>query len=168
MFFKPRFVLTQLILIFGMGLSACVSIFGTPSTPTLSIPTFTPEPPTATPPPSVASVNGEYITSAEFQAELARYKTAQTALNITVSDEDTNKTVLEDMIAQVLLAQAARDAGFDLTKTDLQSKVDALATQVGGADKLAQWQSTHGYDDTSFHLALKRATEAAWMRDKII
>jgi parvulin-like peptidyl-prolyl isomerase len=43
-----------------------------------------------------------------------------------------------------------------------------LATQVGGADKLAQWQSTHGYDDASFHFALKRAAEAAWMRDKII
>jgi len=168
MFFKPRFVLRQLILIVSVGLTACASLFGTPSTPTPSIPTSTPEPPTATPPPSVATVNGEYITSAEFDAELARYKAAQTALGITVADQDASKTVLEDMVAQVLLAQAARDAGSDLTESDLQSRVDALAAQIGGADKLAQWQSAHGYDDVSFHLALKRAAEAAWMRDKII
>ena len=113
-------------------------------------------------------VNGEYITTVEFQAELARYKSAQAALDITVSNEDANKTVLEDMIAQVLLAQAARDAGFELTEADLRSRVEALAAQAGGADVLTQWQSTHGYDDASFRLALKRAAEAAWMRDKII
>jgi peptidyl-prolyl cis-trans isomerase C len=113
-------------------------------------------------------VNGEYITLVEFQAELQRYKTAQQGLGKTVTDEDANKTVLEDLIAQVLLAQAARDAGFSLTEADLQSRIDALAAQVGGADALSKWQSEHGYDKASFHLALKRAAESAWMRDKII
>ena len=167
MFFKPRFLLTKSILILGMGLSACAS-FLNPGTPTPSIPTSTPEPPTATPPPSVATVNGEYITISEFQAELARYKTAQTALGVTIPEEDANKTVLEDIIAQVLLAQAARDAGFELTEADLQSRIDALAAQIGGTAALDQWQSTHGYDELSFRLALKRSAEAAWMRDKII
>jgi peptidyl-prolyl cis-trans isomerase C len=113
-------------------------------------------------------VNGEYITLTEFQAELQRYKTAQQGLGKTVSDEDANKVVLEDLIAQVLLAQAARDVGFNLTEADLQSRIDALAAQVGGADALSKWQSEHGYDEASFRLALKRAAESAWMRDKII
>jgi len=52
---------------------------------------------------------------AEFQAELQRYKTAQQGLGKTVSDVDANKTVLVDLIAQVLLAQAASEAGFNLT-----------------------------------------------------
>ncbi len=168
MFFKPRSFLTRLILTFGMGLSACASLFGSPNTPTASIPTSTPEPPTATPPPSVATVNGEYLTSAEFQAELARYKAAQTALGISVSDQDASRTVLEDMIAQFMLAQAARDAGFELTDADVQSRVDALTAQIEGTDALTQWQSAHGFDDASFRIALKRAAEAAWMRDKII
>ncbi len=163
---KPRFP-TQLILILVFGLSACAS-FLSPGTPTPQLPTATPQPPTATPPPSVASVNGEYITIAEFQAELARYKSAQTALGITVSDEEANKVVLEDMIAQFLLAQSAREANFNLTEADLKSRVDALATQVGGAEALSAWQSAHGYDDTSFKIALKRSAEAAWMRDKVI
>jgi peptidyl-prolyl cis-trans isomerase C len=167
MFSQPRFILTQLIIIFALGISACAS-FLTSSTPTPQLPTATPVPPTATPPPSAASVNGEYITLAEFQAELARYKSAQTALGKTVTDVDANKVVLEDLIAQVLLSQAARKANFTLTEADLKSRLDALATQIGGAEALSKWQSAHGYDDTSFLIALKRSVEAAWMRDKII
>jgi len=159
--------LTQLILILVFGLSACAS-FTPPSTPTPQPPTVTPVPPTATPPPSVATVNGELITAAEFQAELARYKSAQTALGVTVSEEDANKVVLEDMIAQVLLSQAAREANFNLTEPDLKSRLDALTESVGGAEALSTWESAHGYDDASFKIALKRSAEAAWMRDKIV
>ena len=156
-----------MILFLVFGLSACAS-FLSPGTPTPQLPTVTPVPPTATPPPSVAVVNGEYITLGEFQAELARYTSAQPALGVTVSDEEANKIVLEDMIAQFLLAQAAREANFNLTETDLKSRMDALITQIGGAEALTAWQSTHGYDDASFRIALKRSAEAAWMRDKII
>lgn len=165
---RPRFIPAQLILILSLGISSCGSLFGTSNTPTPSGPTQTPIPPTPTPPPSVATVNGEYITLTEFQAEAARYKSAQAALGKAVSDEEANKIVLEDLIAQFLLSQAARQAGFDLTEAGLQSRIDALAAQVGGADALAKWESDHGYDDASFRIALKRSIEAAWMRDKII
>ena len=167
MFSKPHFINKILILFLVFGLSACAS-FAPPSTPTPQLPTVTPVPPTATPPPSVATVDGEYITSVEFQAELARYKSAQTALGITVSEEESNKAVLEDLIAQFLLAKAAREANFNLTESDLKSRLDALATSAGGAQALSTWESTHGYDDASFKIALKRSAEAAWMRDKII
>lgn len=167
MFSHPRFVLTLLILILAMGLTACGSSV-TPNTPTPELPTSTPVPPTATPPPSVATINGEYLTLAEFQVELERYKAAQTALGLTVTDEEANKAVLEDLLSQFLLAQAAREANFNLTEADLQSRIDALANQLGGAEALGQWQSAHGYDNASFRIALKRSVEAAWMRDKII
>jgi len=157
-----------LILFLALNISACASLFGTPGTPTPIVPTQTSVPPTATPPPSAAVVNGEYITLVEFQAELQRYKTAQQGLGKTVSDEDAAKTVLEDLIAQVLLAQAASNAGFNLTEADLQSRIDSLTAQVGGADALSKWKSEHGYDEASFRLTLKRAVESAWMRDKII
>ncbi|MFM8875075.1 MAG: peptidylprolyl isomerase, partial [Anaerolineae bacterium] len=151
----------------AVGITACGS-FGTSNTPTPSVPSATPAPPTPTPPPSAAVVNGEYITITEFQAELERYKAAQTALGFSFTDEDANKAVLEDMIAQVLLSQAAREENFEVTDADLQSRIDALMGQLGSADALSQWQSAHGYDDASFRLALKRSVEAAWMRDKII
>jgi peptidyl-prolyl cis-trans isomerase C len=46
--------------------------------------------------------------------------------------------------------------------------MDALAAQVGGADALSAWQTAQGYSEQAFRSALKRAGEAAWMRDKII
>lgn len=168
MFSKPRFALTQLTLILALGLSACGSLFGIPSTPTPTIPTSTPEPPTATPPPSAAIVNGEYITLVEFEAEMGRYQAAQSSLGKTLSDEEARKAVLDDLVTEVLLAQAARADGFTLTETDLQSRVDGLASQSGGVDALAAWESGHGYTDETFRAALKRSAEAAWMRDKII
>ena len=163
-----RSLLLILVLALALGLSACGSLFGTPSTPTVSVPTFTPAPPTATPPPLAATVNGEYITLDEFEAELGRYQSAQIALGKTVSDVDARKTVLDDLIAQVLLAQAASAEGFTITEADLQARVDALASRSGGAEALAKWESDHGYTDVSFRMDLKRAAEAAWMRDKII
>lgn len=167
MLFKRRYVLWILIPLLVLGISACAS-FSSLGTPTPILPTVTPQPPTPTPPPSAAIVNGEYITLVEFQAELGRYKTAQAALGKTVNDEEANKIVLEDMIAQVLLAQAAREANFSVTESDIQLKIDALANQIGGVEQLSAWQSAHGYDDGSFRLALKKAAESAWMRDSII
>lgn len=162
-----RFKLTLLTSFLMLGVTACAS-FGTSSTPSPEAPTLPPEPPTATPPPSAAVVNGEYITIAEFQAELARFQSAQTELGNTISDEDANRIVLEDLIAQVLLSQAARDANFNITESELQSRMDALAADIGGTEMLAAWISANGYDEASFRLALKRSIEAAWMRDKII
>jgi peptidyl-prolyl cis-trans isomerase C len=152
-----RLYLTLSLLLFG--LSACAS-FGTPNTPTPTIPTATLPPPTPTPPPSVAMVNGEYITQVEFDAELNRYKTAFPD----VEDSQARQIVLDDLIAQYVLAQAAREENFEVTESDLQSRIDAL----GSSDSIAQWQAAFGYDDESFRITLKRAIESAWMRDKII
>jgi peptidyl-prolyl cis-trans isomerase C len=168
MFSTPRLFSKLLILFLALGLSACNSVFGTPNTPTPSLPSPTPVPPTPTPPPLAAAVNGEYITKVEYDAELDRYRSAQAGLGRSIPDEQAQAAVLEDLIDQVLLAQGARQADFDLSESDLQSRADALAVQVGGAPALSTWKSEHGYTDESFGLALKRAAEAAWMRDKII
>ena len=140
-----------------------------PQTPPTPVPpSATPLPPTATSVPMAATVNGEGIPAEEYQAQVAQYKSAQTALGKTVTEEDASKAVLEDLIAQVLLAQGAKAAGFVLSDADLKSRLDALTTEVGGADKLAAWESAHGYTKDSFPIALKRAAEAAYMRDKIV
>jgi peptidyl-prolyl cis-trans isomerase C len=168
MFSHSRWVLIQLTMILALGLSSCGSLFGTKPAPTPLGPTSTPMPPTATSQAMAATVNGEGITVAEYTAELARYKSAQQALNKTVPDSDASKTVLEDLIAQVLLEQGARSAGYAISDSALQSRVNALTTQLGGADKLSKWESDHGYTDVSFRADLKLSIDAAWMRDKII
>ncbi len=168
MFSRPRLLLTQLILLLTLSLTGCASFFVSSGTPTPSVPTSTPVPATPTPPPLAAIVNGEYLTQAEFEAELERYKSALRALEQSVSDQEADRVVLEDLIAQVLLAQGAQEAGFVLTESDLQSRVQALALQIGGDAALTEWISDHGYTDDSFRQTLKRSAEAAWMRDKIV
>jgi parvulin-like peptidyl-prolyl isomerase len=108
----------------------------------------------------VAIVNGEYITTSEFEAELNRYK----SVFPNVDDAQARQVVLDDLIAQYLLAQAARQENFEVTEADLQSRIEAL----GSAESIAQWQSVNGYDGASFRVALKRNIESAWMRDNII
>jgi len=151
----------------ALGLSACAS-FSTPeivSTPTAS---STPEPPTATPEPRALTVNGEGITVVEFDAEVARYTSAQTALGKTVDSATATSAVIDDFVAQLLLAQAARANGFTLDDAALQARIDSLAAQIGGADALSAWMTDQGYSEQAFRSALKRAAESAWMRDKII
>jgi peptidyl-prolyl cis-trans isomerase C len=168
MFLRKSRVQLHFVLILTVGFSSCSALQVMRVTPTAVPPTPTLAPATPTPPPMAARVNGEGITVADYTAELARYKAAQQGLGKTVTDEDASKTVLEDLIAQVLLEQGARAAGFDITDPALQAKVDALISQLGGAAKLSKWESDHGYTDASFREALRRASDAAWMRDKII
>jgi peptidyl-prolyl cis-trans isomerase C len=158
------------MLILAISLSACGSLLGTTTPPTPSIPTLTPVSATSTPPPPplAATVNGEWITAKELETEVERYRGDQLALGNEVSLDQATPIVLEDIISQVLLAQAAREEGFELTEADLQSRIDALSANLGGADELVAWMSAYGYTEESFGPALKRAAEAAWMRDKII
>jgi len=171
MFFRFRRTLILLALALTFGLSACGSLLGTRPAPTPLESTATPlspTSPTATSQALAATINGEGLTVVEYTAELARYKSAQKALNKAVSDTDAGKAVLEDLIAQVLLEQGAKAAGYEISASALQSRMDALTAQLGGADKLTQWESEHGYTDASFRIDLKRSIDAAWMRDKII
>jgi peptidyl-prolyl cis-trans isomerase C len=130
-------------------------------------PTITPIPPTATPVPLAAVVNGEGITLAEYQAEVARFQASSTITGTNIAS-DTETIVLTDLIDQTLLAQAAAEDGYLVDDTLLQSRIDALANQLGGSQALEAWQAAQGYSDEAFRLALKRSIGAAWMRDQII
>jgi parvulin-like peptidyl-prolyl isomerase len=164
---STRLILFRVALILPLCLASC-GLIPSPSptaTPTL---TPTPVPPTATPEPMAATINGEGIPLAEFNAELERYLNYQAAQGKTVAAQDAAKVVMEDMIDQVLFAQGAHAAGYTLDDAGLQARVDALAARTGGADKLAAWVAAQGYTEPAFRASLKRAAEAAWMRDKII
>jgi peptidyl-prolyl cis-trans isomerase C len=114
------------------------------------------------------TVNGERITVVEFDGEVQRYIAAQQALGKTVSSEEAASAVIEELTAQLLLAQGAHANGFTLDDAALQTRIDALAAQIGGTQNLSQWQSDHGYSEQAFRSALRRGAESAWMRDKII
>jgi hypothetical protein len=164
---SKKFIWIFLILLTALGLSACASLI-TPEPTSTPTATFTPEPPTATPEPMAFTVNGEGITLVEFDAEVARYTASQTALGKTFTSADATSAVIEDLVAQMLLAQAARANGFTLDDAALQARIDSLAAQIGGAENISKWQSEHGYTEQAFRSAMRRAAESAWMRDRII
>jgi peptidyl-prolyl cis-trans isomerase C len=152
----------------ALGLSACASLSTPEPATSTPEPTVTPAPPTATPEPMALTVNGEGITVLAFDAEVQRYIAAQSALGKTVPSADAASAVIQDSIAQLLLAQSARKNGFTLDDAALQARIDALAAQVGGTDALSAWETAHGYSEQTFRSDLKRAAEAAWMREKIV
>jgi len=142
-----------------------------PSVPTGTTPapaslTASPSPiqPTPTPPALAARVNGATITLPEYQAELARYKAA-TGKDLTSEEQ---KRVLDDLIDQTILAQAAAEKGFVVDDATLKEHMTKLSTSLGGEQPLAAWISAHGYTDDSFQAALIRSISAAWMRDQVI
>ena len=120
----------------------------------------TPPQPTETPVLLAAQVNGEGITTAEYQAELARYRAA---LGTELATED-EELVMQELIDQLLMAQAAAEAGFIVDEAMVQSRIEQLDI---GTDALSAWLNEHGYTDESFRVALARSIAAAWMRDKI-
>jgi len=139
------------------------------SAPTITSPqpTQTFIPPTPTPIPLAAIVNGEAITLDEFNGELARLQAAA-PITGTILASDPDAIVLDELINQTLLAQSATQNGFIVDETVLRSRIEALEAQLGGSQKLAEWKTTQGYSDEDFEKALKRSIEAAWMRDQII
>jgi len=115
-------------------------------------PTFTPAPPTPTPVPLAARVNGWEISLAEYQAELLMYQSAS-GTNLATQDE---QRVLNELIDQALLAQAALDNGFSMDATMLKERMDQITTQISqqgsvtGSMTLPAWINAHGYTEESF------------------
>jgi Parvulin-like peptidyl-prolyl isomerase len=160
---KRIFNLSLSLIILGTILVGCA---GSPSTPTATA--TVQQTPTATEEPMALKVNGEGITETEYQAELSRLQHSQSDLGTTASLQDQSKRVIDNFTDELLLEQAAVKGGFTLDEATLQSRIDTLATNMGGADKLTAWETQYGYTADTFKTALKREIFSDWERDQII
>jgi peptidyl-prolyl cis-trans isomerase C len=115
--------------------------------------------------PLAALVNGTEIALSEYQAELRLYQSALGGSELTTED---NKRVLDDMIDQALLAQAAKEENFVVDPEMLQQHQEQLVARLGSEQALIDWMATYGYDEDSFRRVLMRSIAAAWMRDQIV
>jgi peptidyl-prolyl cis-trans isomerase C len=145
-------------------------------------PTVTPVESSATPTavPLIALVNGEPISLASYQAELARLQAALstpsgiptgTPSGIPDGTElatENEQRVLDELIDQTLLAQGAAEAGFSVDEAMLQERYDRLVAALGSPQALQDWMAGNGYTEETFRQDLSRAIAAAWMRDKVI
>jgi len=129
-------------------------------------PTATIEP-TATSLPMALLVNGEGIQLTEYEAELSRLQSALTELKQEMTPEDQKTRVLDNFIDELLLVQAAVEAGHPVSDEDVQARIDGLVSDLGSVEKLTEWQNANFYTDESLRVALKRAVAATWQRDAV-
>ena len=140
-----------------------------PGTPTIQAATSTPlQPePTQTSIPLAAEVNGDGIPLAEYQTGLAQLQAAQMKLGRSDSPEAQRQKVLDDLIVSTLLAQAAFQAGYKISESELDQRIARLAQESGGESALAAWKSSQGFTPETFRQSLKRSLAANWQRDQI-
>lgn len=113
--------------------------------PALATATLTPAP-SPTPEPLAARVNGQTISLAVYQAELARCEQGRTQAQ---ADPATcPAAVLDLLINQALLTQAAQTAGLTVSTADLEQALAALG------DTLPAWWATAGYTPETGRAAL--------------
>ncbi len=104
----------------------------------------------------------------EFRASLTQYQAAQEQLGTRYTEQAAKQIVLDDLVGQTLLAQAASAAGHVIDEATLQSHIDALATEMGGMEALNSWMTTNGYSEPVFRHALQRSLAATWQSEQII
>lgn len=172
-FKKVIFVLNICWLISACGIDSGVSSPEIQSSNTAlnsPIPTFTQTsvPPTPTPTliPLAAIINGQELTLQDYESELFRFQLAQ-GENID-QQIDQSSMVLEDLITQILFAQGAIKNGFVLSEEELDTRLQELATSVGGQSQFDQWLQENQYTKSTFREAMKRSILGAWMRDQIL
>jgi parvulin-like peptidyl-prolyl isomerase len=115
----------------------------TPS-PTRRIPALTP---TATPEqPLAATVNGQPIFLTDYQKEIARFEAAMVGQGFDLESEDgkamltqMRRQVLDSMIEQVLIKQAAAEEGMTISEEELEAAVQKSIEEGGGQAGFEEW-----------------------------
>lgn len=158
-------------------LAACTSALPMPaptSTPPLDpAPTTIPNTPTATPTPLAALVNGEPISLAEYERQIARYEASMTASG---QDPGTaegqaelaqgREWVLDLMIEQRLIAQAARESGMTVSVAEVDAAIVSLRAEIG-EEAFQQWLTHEQMTLEEMHAQLHNDMLATKMANQI-
>jgi len=131
---------------------------------TANAPTEPPATPTPTPEPLALRVNGQGIPQAVYEEELKRLQDTTP----TSTPEEQRQKVLDNLVDQALLAQAAEKSGFTIDDATLQTHLSQLIEKTGGDATFTEWQTRNHYTAESFSAALRESLLAAHQRDEII
>jgi peptidyl-prolyl cis-trans isomerase C len=141
-----------------------------PAEPQPLQPTDTPAP-SLTPTPEIAFaalVNGEGIRMTSYDASLLQFNQALEDFPDLLQPGQTAKDrVLQELINRILLAQAAREAGFTADLQMTVERLDKLIKQAGSNEAFELWLTENGYTLETFSYELPLEIEAAWQRDQI-
>jgi peptidyl-prolyl cis-trans isomerase C len=114
--------------------------------------------------PIVARVNGQAITLAAFERALARASSPE------ASDLDAavlRSAVLETLIDQLLIVQAAAAGGLVVDDAALDAELASYIEAVGGAAAWARWLADNGYTEAEFRETLRESLLTNLVRDVV-
>jgi len=114
------------------------------------------------------SVNGEKISPEELDEEISRLQKAEEIAGIIRTDEERRNFALDELIGTLLLAQDAKEHGFQFTDEDFQNKKVELEAGLGSAQALEDWIQQNGYTQETFRASLERSLAAAFTRDRLM
>ncbi|MFN2108786.1 MAG: peptidylprolyl isomerase [Anaerolineae bacterium] len=160
-------------------LTACIDPTVTPQavdTPVAD--TATPVPPTMTPSPTpepqAALVNGQPILLADYEREMALYAESMAAAGQDASTEEGQDAleqgrtlVLEMMINQVLIEQAAQAAGVTVGDEELDTTIQTLREETG-EEAFQQWLDDQGMSLEEFRVRLRNDMIATQMANRAV
>jgi parvulin-like peptidyl-prolyl isomerase len=138
------------------------------------LPTPTSALPTATTEPLAAVVNGEKITLAEYERQIALYEASMTNAGQDPATEEGQKAlaearvwILDQMIDQVLIEQAAAEAGITVSEEEVNNTIESLKQEIGEEALLERVQN-EGMTLEEMHAQLHREMVALKMMNYIV
>ncbi|HOT93242.1 MAG TPA: peptidylprolyl isomerase [Anaerolineae bacterium] len=162
-----------------LAFTACTEL-NTPIAQPVTTPvsTNTPEPPTATPSPTpepqAALVNGQPLLLADYEREVALYAASMAAAGQDVTTPEGQaalaqgrELVLEMLINQLLIEQAANAAGVTVSDEELDATIATLRAETG-EEAFQQWLVDQGMSLEDFRKRLRSDTIATRMANRAV
>lgn len=94
----------------------------------------------------LATVNGEEITRPQFESEFARRQAQSSAADLNALAA----TVMDTLIEQALIRQAAAELGLAIPQEEIDAEVAGNREMIGGEDAWQSWLATNGYTEEEY------------------
>jgi peptidyl-prolyl cis-trans isomerase C len=137
------------------GTASAVAITRVASTGVPSLtpppPTHTPEP-TNTPEPLALTVNGQPVTLAAYERELARCQAGKAAAGF--DPADCPAAVQQQLIEQAVVEQGAAAAGLAVSDAEVEAALGRITAGLGGPGEFSDWLTANLYESAEFRAAL--------------
>ena len=112
--------------------------------------------------PLVAKVNDTGITLADYELQVHRYQSQPFA-----DPQNLPKIVLQTMIQQVLIDQAAAKNNIEVTSAEVDEEIQTLITSSGGAEGWKRWLDSNGYTEDQLRNTMHDTLLTSRMRDRV-
>lgn len=142
---------------------------------TVMAPTDVPSPtPLPTEPPLAAKVNDQPITLDQFNVEMSHYIQAMSDAPDPASNQgqqmaaQLKEQVLDSMIEQALIEQAAAKEGVNISDAQVNDEVNVAKDRAGGEGKFAAWLNANHLSEQDMRDLARRELLVNAMRDRVL